>query len=205
MSILDKLFGSHARVKLIKLFYLNSSTIFTTADAAKRSQTSPAVTRREIRVLADIGLIKRASGVVEIKPEEGKKSTKKKISGYILNKPFPLLGELRDLMLTVPSVSRQELITRLRKVGRVKLIVLSGIFLKQSDSRVDLLLVGDSLRKNQLERNLKVIESEVGKEIEYAILDIADFKYRLGMNDRFIRDVFDYPHEIIMDKIGVVR
>lgn len=190
MTILAKLIGSHARVKIIKLFYLNPEAVFAPRDVAKRAHTSPEVARREIRMLADINFIKAA---------------RSKAAGYALNLSFPLFIELRELMLTVAPVSKRDLADKLKRVGKIKLVTLSGIFLKNSDSRVDMLIVGDGFRKAQLDWTLKIVESEVGKELSYAILETADFKYRLGMNDKFIRDVFDYPHETIIDKIGVVR
>ena len=206
MGILEKLFGSHAFVKMLKLFYLNPEQVFPSQEVAKRTSTKQDVTRRELRLLLDMGLIRKATQVVEeASAEDDKKPKKVTISGYMLDSSFQLLHELRDLVLTVAPLSKQELTNRLRRVGRVKLAVLSGIFLKRSDSRIDMLIVGDSLKKGQMDLTLRSIESEVGKELSYAILETSDFKYRLGMNDKFIRDVFDYPHEIIIDKIGLVR
>ncbi|OGZ46295.1 MAG: hypothetical protein A3J54_02695 [Candidatus Ryanbacteria bacterium RIFCSPHIGHO2_02_FULL_45_13b] len=206
MGILEKLFGSHAFVKMLKLFYLNPEQVFPSREVAKRTHTKQDATRRELRLLLDIGLIRKAKQVVEEEPLENNKKPKKvTVSGYMLDTSFQLLHELRDLILTVAPLSKQELANRLRHVGRVKLAVLSGIFLKRSDSRIDMLIVGDSLKKGQLDLTLRSIESEVGKELSYAILETSDFKYRMGMNDKFIRDVFDYPHEVIIDKIGLVR
>ena len=206
MGLLEKLFGSHARVKILKLFYLNPDQVFPAPEVVGRTNTNAAIARRELRMLQDIGFIVTGSQMEELPPdEEGKKPRKRKVTGFLLNKLFPLISELRDLVLTVEPVSKQELAKRLRRVGRVKLVALSGIFLKRGDSRIDMLIVGDNLKKGQLDRMLKLVESEVGKELSYAILETNDFKYRLGMNDKFIRDVFDYPHEIIIDKTGMVR
>jgi len=206
MGILEKLFGSHAFVKMLKLFYLNSEQVFPPQEVAKRTHTKQDVARRELRLLLSIGLIRKAKQVVEEAHEENDKKPKKiTISGYMLDSSFQLLNELRDLVLTVAPLSKQELTNRLRNVGRIKLAVLSGIFIKRGDSRIDMLIVGDSLKKGQLDMTLRSIESEVGKELSYAILETSDFKYRLGMNDKFVRDVFDYPHEVIIDKIGLVR
>ncbi|OGZ43190.1 MAG: hypothetical protein A2719_00625 [Candidatus Ryanbacteria bacterium RIFCSPHIGHO2_01_FULL_45_22] len=206
MGILEKLFGSHAFVKMLKLFYLNPEQVFPSQEVARRTHTKQDVTRRELRLLLSIGLIRKATQTVEEEPiEPNKKSKKITISGYMLDASFQLLHELRDLILTVAPLSKQELANRLRHVGRVKLAVLSGIFLKRNDSRIDMLIVGDNLKKGQLDLTLRSIESEVGKELSYAILETSDFKYRMGMNDKFVRDVFDYPHEVIIDKIGLVR
>jgi predicted nucleotidyltransferase len=206
MGILEKLFGSHALVKILKLFYLNPESVFPPRDVAKRTHTKPENVRQELRILLDIGFIRPAAHYVAEKPADAHdKPKRKKITGYALDKSFQLLSELRDIVLTVVPLSKQELLARLRRVGRIKLVVLSGIFLKREDSRIDMLIVGDHLKKGQLDWTLRFIESEVGKELAYAILETADFKYRLGMNDKFVRDVFDYPHEVVIDKIGVIR
>lgn len=205
MGLLEKLFGSHARIKILKLFYLNTEHVFPGREVAERTNTNPSVSQRELRMFREIGFIRSGTQMEEISSEEGKKPHRRKVTGFLLDQSFPLLSELRDLVLTVAPVSKQELADRLRRVGRVKLVALSGIFLKRGDSRIDMLIVGDNLKKGQLDRMLRLIESEVGKELSYTILETSDFKYRLGMNDKFIRDVFDYPHEIVIDKIGIVR
>ncbi|TSC71686.1 MAG: Uncharacterized protein G01um101470_527 [Parcubacteria group bacterium Gr01-1014_70] len=205
MGLLEKLFGSHAFVKMLKLFYLNPGQVFPPREVATRTHTKPDITRRELRILLDIGFIYKAAQIIEVEPiDKDHKPRRRKIHGYMLDPSFQLLHELRELVLTVAPLSKQELTNRLRRVGRVKLAVLSGIFLKRSDSRIDMLIVGDNLKKGQLDWTLRSIESEVGKELSYAILETSDFKYRLGMNDKFVRDVFDYPHEIIIDKIGII-
>ena len=206
MGILEKLFGSHARVKLLKLFYLNPEMVFPPKEVARRAHITPTVARRELRSLEHIGLIRNVTAIIELPLEKGtKKAKKKSISGYKIDASFQLLYELRELVLTVAPVSKKDLTQKLRRVGKVKFALLAGIFLKESDSRVDMLVVGDNLKKGQLDWTLRMIESEVGKELDYVILDTADFKYRTGMNDKFMRDVFDYPHEIIIDKIGFVK
>ena len=48
-----------------------------------------------------------------------------------------------------------------------------------------------------------LIESEIGKEIAYTIFDTTDFEYRLGIHDRLVRDILDYPHMTLIDKFGL--
>ena len=50
---------------------------------------------------------------------------------------------------------------------------------------------------------LKEIEAEVGKELSYAVFASDDFIYRLNICDKFIRDVLDYPHQKILNKLGI--
>ena len=71
------------------------------------------------------------------------------------------------------------------------------------DNRIDLLIVGERLKKGKLERTIRSMESEIGRELKYSILDTTDFQYRYSIGDKLVRDVFDYQHQIVLDKLGI--
>jgi predicted nucleotidyltransferase len=75
--------------------------------------------------------------------------------------------------------------------------LISGIFIKNKDSRVDILVVGDRLRKSRVEEEVKKLEAEIGTELIYAVFETKEFNYRLSMYDKLIRDILDFPHEVI--------
>jgi len=52
---------------------------------------------------------------------------------------------------------------------------------------------------------LAELESEVGKEIQYAFMETKEFEYRYQMFDRFVRDIFEKPHEKLINKLGFVE
>ena len=54
-----------------------------------------------------------------------------------------------------------------------------------------------------MERVIRSIEAEIGKELRYASFETPDFRYRLGMYDKLVRDILDFPHKKVVDKIGV--
>ena len=145
MSVLDKLFGSPARIKLIRLFFLNPETAFAAKDIAVRTQMKPYLMYREMRLLQEIGFIKRGTAVVHLKPDGNGKIIKKRVDGFLLDPMFPLTKELKNLVLSGAPVIRQDLVGRLRRIGRVKLLILAGIFLKEDNSRIDMLIVGDNI------------------------------------------------------------
>jgi len=205
MSALEKLLGSQAKVKLIRLFYLNPEMVFPPREVVRRAQISPSQARRELALLLSLAFIKRGSAwAVSSSARLNRKATRKKVAGFALNPSFTLFEELRNLALTTAPVSRGELVEKIRRTGRIKLIVLAGIFLK-TNSRIDILIVGDRIRRGTVERIIHAMEADIGKELEYALLDTAEFKYRLGMYDKFVRDILDYPHEVLVDKIGLDR
>jgi len=64
-------------------------------------------------------------------------------------------------------------------------------------------VVGDNVNSASIDRIVKGIEADMGKDIRYAVLTAPDFAYRMSMNDKLVRDVFDYPYQLLVDKLGV--
>lgn len=191
MEALERLFNGAERVKILRLFILNPERSFTVKEIAKRSKVSLLLTRREISLFEHIGFVKE-------KKEGGRRPKE-----FQLEARFPLLRPLRTLLLSAEAVRKDEILRHCKGAGRIKLLITSGIFIGEDTSRVDLLIVGDNLRKTRLDSAVKKMEADIGKELSYAVCDTADFVYRLNAYDKFIRDVLDYPHETIVDKLGV--
>ena len=190
MEFLEKIFGGASRVKLMRLFLFNPATSFTSGEISSRSKIDGSRMRSELSFLVKVGLVKKRSN------GSGKAS-------WHLNEKFPYLNEFQRLLLQTSLITPGTIIKKLSKFGRLKLVILSGLFKNQSDdSRLDMLVVADNTKKSVVESVMAAIEAEVGKEIRYAVLETEDFKYRLGVGDRLVRDVMDYPHEIALDKIG---
>ncbi|RJQ31309.1 hypothetical protein C4572_02655 [Candidatus Parcubacteria bacterium] len=206
-GVLEKLLGSGARVKIIRMFLLNPENIFTHEQISRRSKVPAPLTRREISLLKSITFIKPVEHFEEetIKLKSGEtKIRRKKVEGLVLNNLFPFLHALRNLFLNVAPVDKEKVIKELCSVGRVKLLVFAGIFTHADNSRVDLLLVGDSVKETKLEKVLRNLEAEMGRELVYAVFNTEDFTYRMGMYDRFLRDILDYPHEKVVNKINLL-
>ena len=196
MEILEKIFGSLSKVKIMKLFIFNPSVYFDGKIISKKTKVRAEQVKKDITLLEKMGLIKKR----EVKNESGRK-----VNGWTLNVSFVHLDPLREFLLRVSPFTDEEVVKRLSRSGRLKLVVISGVFIDNWEARVDILAVGDRLKKNLLEKTLREIESELGKEIRYSVLDSGDFTYRLGVGDKLIRDIFDYPHKIIFNKIGLVE
>ncbi len=190
METLEKLFGGAPRVKLMRLFLFNPSTHFQSSEIAERSKIASSRLRKELGFLHSMKLIKKAS--------RGGRPT------WFLNERFPYLLELQRLLLQSSLVSPDAIIKKLSKLGRLKMVVLAGLFKEQWEDRLDMLVVADGIKKGRIEALMKTLEAEIGKEIRYSVLEAADFKYRLGIGDKLVRDVLDYPHDIVVDKLGIL-
>jgi len=181
METLGKILGSGARVKIMRLFLLNRGKSFKNKDIIKRSQVSPAVARREVRLLSSVDFIK-----------------KRPMGEWTFNPLFKYATEIEDLLVRSNSLNQQTIMDNFKKVGRVKLLIVSGVFIKNDDSRVDLLVVGDKLRRRKIENGIRKLEAEIGTELVYAIFETKEFLYRLNMYDKLVRDIIDYPHEVLL-------
>ena len=173
-------------MRLLRLFLWSPDTSFDSRMLGAKTKVRGSSLRRELMALKSIGFIKRAG------------------RGYRLSRSFEFLKPLRELLLSTEPFKDEEIVNRFRKSGHIKLILVSGLFTQDTDGRVDVLLVGDRLKRGKIEHALRDMESEVGKELSYAIFETPEFKYRLEVYDKFIRDIFDYPHRVLLDKIGVV-
>lgn len=194
MDILAKLFGSQARVRIMRLFLLNSEAVFEIEDIVSRSRVTKNNVRKEINALLSMGFIKSKTIV-----KEGSRGAKKKSNGYFLNIQFKYLSSIRDVLIDPSLLIQDDMKNRFRPAGKVKLMITAGVLIGEDKSRVDILLVGDNLRKNTVQQIVKGLEAEIGKELDYVIFDSEEFKYRLDMYDKLVCDILDLPHEKIID------
>jgi hypothetical protein len=204
MEVLGKLFGSEARVRILRLFFLNPGIAFDNNDIAKKTKTKPAAARREISVIQSAGIIKRCNFSKEFTVKsKGAKVKKKKVAGWCLDEAFVYGDQLRSLLVSTNFFKKNQILGKFKSAGRIKLLLISGVFIKDENSRIDIFVVGDGLKRGVIENILRSFEAEAGKELKYAILDTKEFKYRVEMYDKFVRDILDYPHEVIIDRLGV--
>ncbi len=195
MDILEKLFGSRYRAKLLRLFVFNPEDSFQKLEISKRSKIPANFLRKELNLLLAIKLIKEKTAFDKYG------NTGRRVKVWQLNPMFPLTTSIRSLLNADFLRQRADIAKRFKNCGKIRLLVVSGVFISDESRRLDLLLVGEKLKKNNIDGIIKTIEADVGREITYAILETEDFLYRNGTSDKFIRDIFDYPHEKIVDKL----
>ena len=125
---------------------------------------------------------------------------------YTIDNAFEFLYELRDLVLKSSPAEKNRLIEKINRLGRIKLAIVAGIFVNKENpdpTIADLLIVGDDIETRKVKIFLKTLEAEVGKEIKLAVMEKEEFQYRFAMFDRFIRVLFESPHEKLINKLGL--
>lgn len=205
MDKLGKLFGGESRIKLMRLFLLNPNKGFESSDIESKSKVKNPVLRKELNLLGSIGFIKKKVYSKETEKKKGSKkvTTKKKITGWFFDKSFEHADSLKALILGSTVLNREKISDKLKSAGKIKLILVAGVFIDRDDSRVDIMIVGDRLNRPTIDTAFRAIESEIGKDLVYSIMETEEFNYRMKMYDKFVSDVLDYPYELVMDKIGV--
>ena len=189
MDPLSRLFGSPARIKLLRLFVFNDDTVFSTTDMAFRARLTKDVNRKELSVLLASGFVKKRIG--------------KGATGYCANKKFQHYDALAQFVRSTTDINDAATIAVLKKAGSLRLVALSGLFTGALESKIDLLIVGDKLEEKPLAAAVRALEAEIGREIRYASFTTEQFRYRQGVYDRLLRDLFDFPHRALIDKLGV--
>jgi|AntAceMinimDraft_13_1070369.scaffolds.fasta_scaffold27709_1 hypothetical protein len=205
MQILGTIFGSKERVKIMRLFLFNELLAFDADDIAARSLIALPDVKKELKTLHRIGFIKKKKFTKKkIKPATLKKPAtilKVKKEGWILEGKFTLNKPLRALLLDSELIKEKNIIAHIKKSGSIKLIILSGVFVDDGDRKLDILIVGNKIKKELLAKEVGIIESEIGRELSYTFFEPAEFQYRMSMYDKLIRDILENPHKKIINTL----
>ncbi|MFZ2484785.1 MAG: hypothetical protein WAX80_03240 [Minisyncoccia bacterium] len=185
MKSVSHIFGGEAKVKIMRLFIFNPTLTLSPATVAKRTKERPSTARKELRILAKAGLIKSRA------------------KGFILDSSYQYLPAIENFLIDASPLTEKEIIRKISRAGNIKLILISGVFIHNRDSRVDVLIVGDHIKQAKLLSAVSSIEAQLGKELHYASFETVDFQYRLSIYDKLIRDILESQHEKILNKLGI--
>lgn len=197
METLAKLLGGQTRVKIMRLFLMNPDQGYDFALVRERTKGTSSAVKKDLNHLATLGFLKKKN-ITKPVVVKGKAKTKK-VAGYVLNTDFKYLGQMKELLVGSEFVHKDDLLGRFRKAGKIKFLAIAGVFTNSPESRLDAMIVADKPNTVALERIIKTLEAEVGKELAYAFFPTKEFIYRAEMYDKLIYDMFDFPHETLLD------
>lgn len=175
--MLKKLFTSKVRVKLLTIFLLNPDEEYFIRELTRKLDEQINSVRRELDNLKKLGLLTS--------------KTKNRKKYYLVNKSFILYPDLKNIV-SKAEFSHVELVQEICKLGKVDLLLLSGVFLNR-ESECDILVVGE-INKDELSL---LLEKKVEKMVKFTTLDKDDFIYRIKYNDRFIMSLLQDTENII--------
>ena len=178
---MEQLFGSKTRVKLLKLFSSNPNTSFYVREITRKIDEQINSVRRELANLLNIGILTS--------------KTKDNKLYYEVNQKFEHYQALRMIFAGAPVASDsgevsapiidKDLKSTLRELGAVELLAYMGGFTQEETTGVDVLVVGD-VNRTKVHNFMADLEEEEGRELNYSVMSLDEFKYRRDVNDRFI-------------------
>jgi DNA-binding transcriptional ArsR family regulator len=185
------------RAKILRLLILNAG-LFAFADIAKRCGLSQSATKKELASLEAIGVVKKLEG-------EGKNASERAAAiRYVFNEKAKYANALSAFVHEVSPEQFNDVERAIRGAGKMSAIVLSGVFIGDLKRPADLLLVADSVNEKRLEKVLRGFEPKYGREIRYTVFSTPEFRYRMTINDKLLRDTLDYPHRLLLNKNNLI-
>ena len=200
MNELAKIFGTPERLRLLRFLLKDNKKEYTVSDIEEKTKIKIEVLRKELLMLASIRMIEKYKTNVHTFVS-GKVSTMKEATVYKLIDSFKYIDTLSALVLDYTRIDRDVFIDRLKGYGRIKLLILSGVFTGDIKSRLDVLYVGEAMKVKDLEKAFASISTELGRDIRYALMDVEEYVYRQKMFDSFLVEVMDSKKETLVDKI----
>ena len=192
--MLEKLFSSGARLKLLKLFLFSGpDDCFYIRQLARELDLQLNSVRRELTNLEEISLL-------EVKTDRQQKLDKK---FYQVNQNFYLLAELRALLAKAEIGQESKLLNDIQKLGAIELLIMTGFFTNDLSAPTDLLIVSDHFNKTKLNDLIKKIEQGAGRSVRYTLMDKAEFEYRQSMADIFLYQILNSQKELIVNKLAI--
>lgn len=197
--MIEQLFGSKTRVKLLYLFLGNPDRSFFVREITRKIDEQINSVRRELSNLLNIGIITSESSNNKLY--------------YSANKFSPHYDALSAMFLqqetdnSLLGIGPLKLSDRFAALGDITIVILSGSFVYKGNgvsSDIDILVVG-SPQGRKLVELIKELEEEENRTLNYTVLTEADFKYRIDVNDRFITNILKQDKIIVLDTKDILQ
>lgn len=202
--MIEQLFGSKTRVKLLQLFYSNPNRSFYVREITRKIDEQINSVRRELANLLSIGII-------------ASDNTNNRLY-YEVNQTYEFYKPLRAIFGNVtfedgtatktasskgsdnaPNVERD----RIKALGNIEIALYTGQFTRDDTSGVDALIVGD-VNQHALQKFIAELEAKEGKDIRYTVMTPQEFHYRRQIKDRFISTILGAKKQVLIDKNSVL-
>jgi predicted transcriptional regulator len=215
--MIEQLFGSKTRAKLLQLFLSNPNRSFYVREITRKIDEQINSVRRELANLSSIGIITSDTTNNRLYYEVNQK--------YLYYEPLAeIFGGKTRTVTKKPSGSKKSsetkapstteeikktadlhpLVEQLTGNAVIEVIVLTGQFTRDESAGVDVLVVGD-ISSTVFNKVMADFEESEGKVLKYSLFDIGDFTYRMQVNDRFISDILLAKKQVLLDKTGRIK
>lgn len=195
--MIEQLFGSKTRVKLLQLFYSNPNRSFYVREITRKIDEQINSVRRELANLLNVGIIVSDTNNNRLYYEVNQ--------SYEYYEPFLAIFGNGAAPAKVAKGSKKAAadninpeLDRMKPLGRLELVLYTGQFTRDETSGIDLLMVGE-VNQNAVQKFITELETQEGKEIRYTVMPPTEFQYRRQIKDRFLTTVLDSKKQVLID------
>jgi predicted nucleotidyltransferase/predicted transcriptional regulator with HTH domain len=172
----EKIFGSRIRAKILGWLFTHPDESFFVRQIALILKEDPTNVSREMAKLEELGILRsKRNG---------------NLKHFQANQECPFFQELKGLILKTTGVAGR-IRASLDKLAGIEYAFIYGSYAKgeeKADSDVDLLIIGD-VDMDRLDSNLGKLEKTLGREINYVLYSMEEFKSKKKAKDGFLMDV----------------
>ena len=218
--MIEQLFGSKTRVKLLRLFFSNPNRSFYVREITRKVDEQINSVRRELANLLALGLITSEEG----SKTDGASNNK---LYYEVNQKYEHYKALRSMFSEVAEVdeadepaaekqpkkqkatkptkeTKDESVElpeakKWAKAGNISGLAYSGVYTRDKKSPVDILVIGDAV-VSTVEAVIVELEKEKNVELRYAIIETGEWKYRSQVRDKFWLEFMAAKKQIVLDR-----
>lgn len=191
--MIEQLFGSKTRVKLLSLFYNNPGRPFYVREITRKIEEQINSVRRELANLLSIGIVTSDGANNRLY--------------YEVSPKYEYYEQLRSIFSSLPvSTNRvlketreeESIATKLRAAGKIEYAFLTGTYVRDPRVNIDLFVVGD-VNRARMAKIVAELEASEGREINYSALTPTEYEYRLSIGDRFVASVMSAKKIVLID------
>jgi hypothetical protein len=205
--MIEQLFGSKTRVKLLKLFYGNPNRSFYVREITRKIDEQINSVRRELANLLNIGIIVSDNTNNRLYYEVNQKYNYYPALLVIFGEgggTQPVTAPLSDIKKTSEQA---KIVTNndatMKSLGNLEVVFYTGQFTRDERSGIDMLIVGE-VNQNALQKYISELEQKEGKDIRFVLMTMSEFEYRRQIRDRFITTALESKKQVIVDKNGIL-
>ncbi|EKE06764.1 MAG: putative transcriptional regulator [uncultured bacterium] len=200
--MLEQLFGSKTRLKLLRIFYTESDKAFFVRELSRVVGVQINAVRRELEILVSMDIVREKE--VKEKDNTNELEVGEKLRKYYeLNPESIIYSELQALLIKDKVVGQKEFIKEFEdKMADTQLLVLSGEFTNDKKAPTDLLVVG-KIKPRVLAKIVEDYEKDFGFNIRYTVMTEEEFFDRRYVMDKFLYALFEADNLKVINKLGV--
>lgn len=194
--MIDSLFGSKTRIKLLNLFLNNPGRAFYVREITRDIGEQINSVRRELANLTSVGIVKSDTVDNKLYYEVS--------TSYKFYEPLRVMFSNDEAVANDTKVSTKSWNKKFLALGDVKVVVFAGKLVHGSDSEIDVLIAGDNVSQIKLKNLIKSLERESGMSLAYTLMGFDDFYYRMSVKDHFLTEFLKYKNEVVIDSNDVI-